>query len=63
VHRLALASALGRKLVLPSVTCGYDKAWYALASGRARGVFPGSHAFILPIRDCPLDHFLEARGR
>ena len=52
---LALAHALGRKLVLPSVTCGYDKAWYPLY----KGVFPGTHFWALPIRNCPLDHFLE----
>jgi len=56
---LALSFTLGRKLIFPRVTCGYDKAWYPLASGQARGVFPGSHAFILPIRDCPIDHYLE----
>uniref|UniRef100_A0A7S0LS50 Nucleotide-diphospho-sugar transferase domain-containing protein n=1 Tax=Coccolithus braarudii TaxID=221442 RepID=A0A7S0LS50_9EUKA len=57
---LALAYVTGRKLILPSVVCGYDKAWYPLSSGPAsRGVFPGSHHWILPIRDCPLDHFLE----
>uniref|UniRef100_A0A7S0IPU1 Nucleotide-diphospho-sugar transferase domain-containing protein n=1 Tax=Calcidiscus leptoporus TaxID=127549 RepID=A0A7S0IPU1_9EUKA len=57
---LALAYALGRKLILPPVVCGYDKAWYALSSGSAsRGVFPGAHAFALPLRNCPYDHFLE----
>ena len=66
---LAVAHALGRKLVMPRVVCGYDKAWYALSSGMARnayasrGVFPGAHAFILPIRNCPLDHFLEVGER
>ena len=24
---LAMATALGRKLILPSLVCGYDKAW------------------------------------
>ena len=52
---LALATALGRKLVLPSVTCGYDKYWGPLY----KGVIPGTHTWALPIRDCPLDHFLE----
>ena len=52
---LALAHALGRKLVLPSVTCGYDKYWGPLW----RGVIPGTHTWALPIRNCPLDHFLE----
>jgi len=56
---LALAISLGRLLVLPEVTCGYDKAWYALSSGQAKGAFGGAHSFILPIRKCPLDHFLE----
>ncbi|EOD17198.1 hypothetical protein EMIHUDRAFT_459022 [Emiliania huxleyi CCMP1516] len=59
---LALAQAfgaLGRKLILPEVTCGYDKAWFQLSGGAARGAFAGAHAFILPIRKCPLDHFLE----
>ena len=56
---LALATALGRKLVLPPVTCGYDKAWYPLSGGRSRGAFGGAHGWILPIRNCPLDHYLE----
>eukprot|EP00966_Prymnesium_polylepis_P334564 7389933-Prymnesium_polylepis.2 len=56
---LALARALGRILIMPSVVCGYDKAWYPLASGKARGVFPGTHWWAVPIFDCPLDHFLE----
>ena len=42
---LALAHALGRKLVLPSVTCGYDKYWGPLW----RGVIPGTHTWALPI--------------
>jgi len=52
---LALAHALGRKLVLPSVTCGYDKYWGPLY----RGVIPGTHIWALPIAECPIDHFLE----
>ena len=62
---LAVAHTLGRKLIMPRVTCGYDKAWYPLSSGMprnnyaSRGVFPGAHAYILPIRNCPIDHFLE----
>jgi len=62
---LAVAHTLGRILIMPSVTCGYDKAWYPLSSGQPRnnfaskGVFPGAHAFILPIYDCPIDHYLE----
>ena len=49
---LALAYSLGRKLVLPRVTCGYDKYWGPLW----RGVIPGTHTWALPIRECPLDH-------
>lgn len=56
---LAVATAVGRVLVLPQVICGYDKAWYSLASGSSRGVFGGAHGFVVPIRKCPLDHFLE----
>ena len=57
---LALATALGRKLVLPEVVCGYDKAWYALSSGKdSKGVFGGAPGFAVPIYKCPLDHFLE----
>ena len=57
---LALATALGRKLVLPEVICGYDKAWYALSSGAgSKGVFGGAPGFAVPIYKCPLDHFLE----
>ena len=52
---LALATALGRKLVLPSVVCGYDKYWGPLY----RGVIPGTHTWAVPIFNCPLDHFLE----
>ena len=36
---LGLAAALGRTLVLPPVTCGYDKAWYALDRS---GAFSGA---------------------
>jgi len=53
---LALAYALGRKLIMPSVVCGYDKAWYALGS---RGEFGGAPKFVVPIFNCPLDHYLE----
>lgn len=56
---LALAKFLKRVLILPAVVCGYDKAWYPLAGGKSRGVFPGTHAWALPIFNCPLDHFLE----
>jgi hypothetical protein len=53
---LALAHALGRKLILPPVVCGYDKAWYQLGS---HGEFGGAPPFIVPIFNCPLDHYLE----
>ena len=53
---LALAHALGRKLILPPVVCGYDKAWYQLGS---RGEFGGAPPFVVPIFNCPLDHYLE----
>ena len=53
---LAIATALGRKLILPSVICGYDKAWYQLGS---HGEFGGAPPFVVPIFDCPLDHYLE----
>ena len=56
---LALAYALGRKLILPSVVCGYDKYWGPLWGPGQRGVIPGTHSFALPIRDCPLDHYIE----
>ena len=53
---LALAHALGRKLILPAVVCGYDKAWYQLGS---HGEFGGAPPFVVPIFSCPLDHYLE----
>ena len=53
---LALAHALGRKLILPPVVCGYDKAWYQLGS---HGEFGGAPPFVVPIFRCPLDHYLE----
>ena len=52
---LALAHALGRILVLPPITCGYDKYWGPLH----KGVIPGTHTWALPISHCPLDHYLE----
>jgi len=52
---LALAFALQRKLILPAVTCGYDKYWGPLH----RGVIPGTHTWALPILECPLDHYIE----
>ena len=52
----ALAFALRRKLILPRLVCGYDKAWFALDEP---GVFAGSPRWELPIRNCPLDHVLE----
>lgn len=53
---LALAIALGRKLILPPLTCGYDKAWYALDRS---GAFGGAPRWVVPIKHCPLDHVLE----
>mmetsp|Transcript_12700 Transcript_12700/g.32437 ORF Transcript_12700/g.32437 Transcript_12700/m.32437 type:complete len:620 (-) Transcript_12700:214-2073(-) len=53
---LALARALQRKLILPTIVCGMDKAWFALDS---RGVFAGAPSWELPIFNCPLDHVLE----
>eukprot|EP00964_Phaeocystis_antarctica_P061128 scaffold36489_cov60-Phaeocystis_antarctica.AAC.1 len=53
---LGLAAALGRTLILPPVTCGYDKAWYALDRS---GAFSGAPKWIVPIRNCPLDHYIE----
>jgi len=53
---LGLAHALGRKLILPSVVCGYDKAWYQLGS---HGEFGGAPPFVVPIFNCPLDHYME----
>jgi len=56
---LALARALGRRLILPAVICGYDKAWFPLASGTSKGVFAGAPPWAVPIYNCPLDHYLE----
>jgi len=53
---LALARALGRKLLLPPIVCAMDKAWYALDRC---GAFSGAPCWALPIRHCPLDHVLE----
>jgi hypothetical protein len=53
---LALASTLGRRLVLPPLTCGYDKYWAPLSPG---GVIPGAPAWAVPIARCPLDHLLN----
>ena len=49
---------------LPTLLLYYStllyKAWYALSSGAtSRGVFGGAPGFVVPIRKCPLDHFLE----
>ena len=54
---LGLAAALGRTLILPPVTCGYDKAWYALDKS---GAFGGAPSWVVPIRNCPLDHYIES---
>jgi hypothetical protein len=55
---LALAHALGRVLVLPAVVCGYDKYWGPLLR-KGDGVIPGTHPWVLPIFNCPLDHYIE----
>ena len=52
----ALAQALKRKLILPKIVCGLDKAWFPLD---ASGAFSGAPAWTVPIRPCPLDHILE----
>eukprot|EP00325_Prymnesiales_sp_UTEX-LB-985_P000502 CAMPEP_0174709114 /NCGR_PEP_ID=MMETSP1094-20130205/11177_1 /TAXON_ID=156173 /ORGANISM="Chrysochromulina brevifilum, Strain UTEX LB 985" /LENGTH=191 /DNA_ID=CAMNT_0015907761 /DNA_START=213 /DNA_END=789 /DNA_ORIENTATION=+ len=52
---LALAFALDRKLILPEITCMYDKYWGPLH----KGVIPGTHLWVMPIHRCPLDHYLE----
>ena len=44
----------------PSPSPNPNQAWYALSSGASsRGVFAGAPGFAVPIRKCPLDHFLE----
>ena len=53
---LALASTLGRKLVLPPLTCGLDKYWAPLSDA---GVIPGAPRWAVPIRRCPFDHLLN----
>lgn len=70
---LALAHALGRLLVLPTLACGFDKYW---ANLNLAGVIPSAHAWAAPIggacpawaiggtcpstsHSCPLDHMLN----
>ena len=53
---LALAFALGRILILPPLTCGFDKYWAPLS---ASGVIPGAYRWAAPIHNCPLDHMLN----
>ena len=53
---LALASTLGRRLVLPPLTCGLDKYWAPLSDA---GVIPGAPRWAVPIARCPLDHLLN----
>ena len=52
----ALAVSLGRKLVLPKLVCGLDKAWFPLDKS---GAFAGAPDWTVPIAECPLDHVLE----
>ena len=49
---MALASALGRVLVIPQLWCGADRWWAPHA-----GIIPGS-MLQLPFA-CPLDHVLD----
>ena len=51
-NALAVASALGRTLVLPDLWCGADRWW-----APHQGTIPGS-ALLLPFR-CPADHVLD----
>ena len=53
-NALALASALGRILVLPAARCYCDKIWNNLNACRARG----SETFRLPYA-CPMDHIYD----
>ena len=53
-NALALASALGRILVLPAARCYCDKIWNNLNACRA----PGSETFRLPYA-CPMDHIYD----
>ena len=53
---LVLASTLGRRLVLPRLTCLMDKYWAPLSRS---GVIPGAHAWAMPLTACPLDHMLN----
>jgi hypothetical protein len=52
---LALASILGRTLILPKLWCGLDRWWAAHG-----GTIPGSH-LALPFQ-CPADHVLKLQG-
>ena len=51
-NALAVASVLGRTLVLPDLWCGADRWW-----APHQGTIPGS-ALLLPFR-CPADHVLD----
>ena len=61
--RLARTGTLAHSLC----ACAAPAGRYPLSSGQARnafasrGVFPGAHSFILPIYNCPIDHYLEVR--
>ncbi len=49
---MAVATALGRTLVIPALWCGADRWW-----APHNGIIPGS-ALRLPFQ-CPLDHVLD----
>ena len=58
----AIGRSLGRRLVLPELFSGFDRAWFTsfLGNGSGTGVFPGSDPlFTLPIRGIPADHVLD----
>ncbi|KAL1504431.1 hypothetical protein AB1Y20_010837 [Prymnesium parvum] len=52
-NAFALASALGRLLILPRLICGLDRWWAPHA-----GIIPGSAAR-LPLLECPADHVID----
>ena len=52
-NAFALASALDRVLILPTLVCGLDR-WWAPHSG----IIPGSAAR-LPLLECPADHVID----
>jgi hypothetical protein len=54
-HALALATVLGRTLILPPLWCGLDRYWAPHA-----GTVPGAGT-TLPFQ-CPADHVLRLEG-